>query len=357
MKKKVLSLLVVTGLCVSVLTGCGNLLSDYSGYVTLGQYEGVEYTQLSTEVTDAELQAQVDAFLQQCGDSQEVTSGTVKMGDTINLDYIGYCDGIAFEGGNTEGRGTTLIIGSHSYIDDFEDQLIGHEVGEEGIEVNVTFPDPYKNNPDLAGKPATFVCTINSITEYTYPEELTDDLVAAYTNYDTVNSYMDALKMDYESYKQELADRQMKTDLITKVIDNATINSYPESELKELTEQTIKAAQDSAESSGIDFETYVSYYTDEEGNPYTIESYKQGAEDYMKELLNEKMVVCAIAKEQGYTIGKKDIEDYIAKEVAENSGLSQEYFTENYSQEELAYATVYDRVMDHLIETAVPVSE
>ncbi|MBQ8982562.1 MAG: FKBP-type peptidyl-prolyl cis-trans isomerase [Lachnospiraceae bacterium] len=357
MKKKIISMLAVTGLCAGILTGCGNLLSDYNGYVTLGQYEGVEYTQLSTEVTDEELQAQVDAFLQQCGESEEVATGTVAMGDTINLDYIGYCDGVAFEGGDTQGNGTTLTIGSHSYIDDFEDQLVGHEVGEEGIEVNVSFPDPYPNNPDLAGKPATFVCKINSIIKVTYPEELTDDLVAANTNYDTVNSYMDALKMDYESYKQDLADKRMKADLIMKVIDNATINSYPEDELNKLVEQTIEAAQSSAESSGMDFETYVSYYTDENGNPYTIETYKQGAEDYMKELLNEKMVICAIAKEQGYTVGQKDIDEYIAKEVAQNSGMSEEYFNETYSQEELAYAAVYDKVMDHLIETAVPVSE
>ncbi len=357
MKKKIISIIAVTGLCMGILTGCGNLLPDYSGNVTLGQYEGVEYTVMSTEVSDEELQAQVDAFLQQCGESREVTEGTVKMGDTINLDYIGYCDGVAFEGGNTEGQGTTLVIGSHSYIDDFEDQLVGHEVGEEGIEVNVSFPDPYKNNPDLAGKPATFVCTINSIIVTDYPSELTDELVAANTNYDTVNSYMDALRMDYESYKQNIADTQMKQELITKVIDNSTINEYPEAELKKLTEETIKAAQESAESNGMDFETFVSYYCDDDGNPYTIEGYKQGAEDYMKELLQEKMVVCAIAKEQGYTIEQKDIDEYIAKEIAENSGMSEEYLTQNYSKEELAYAAVYDKVMDHIIETAVPVEE
>ncbi len=90
------------------------------------------------------------------------TSLTVADGDTINLDYVGYVDGVAFEGGDTEGNGTSLTIGSGSYIDDFETQLIGHNVGEE-VDVVVTFPDVYQSNPDLAGKEATFKCTINGI--------------------------------------------------------------------------------------------------------------------------------------------------------------------------------------------------
>ena len=91
-----------------------------------------------------------------------LTSLTVADGDTINLDYVGYVDGVAFEGGDTEGNGTSLTIGSGSYIDDFETQLIGHNVGEE-VDVVVTFPDVYQSNPDLAGKEATFKCTINGI--------------------------------------------------------------------------------------------------------------------------------------------------------------------------------------------------
>lgn len=92
------------------------------------------------------------------------TSLTVADGDTVNIDYVGYVDGEEFDGGNTDGEGTDLVIGSGSYIDDFEDQLIGANVGDT-VEVNVTFPDEYSNNPDLAGKDATFEVTINGIYE------------------------------------------------------------------------------------------------------------------------------------------------------------------------------------------------
>lgn len=90
------------------------------------------------------------------------TSLTVEDGDTVNIDYVGSVDGVEFEGGNTQGQGTDLVIGSGSYIDDFEDQLIGTHPGDQ-VKVTVTFPDPYQNNTDLSGKEAVFEVTVNGI--------------------------------------------------------------------------------------------------------------------------------------------------------------------------------------------------
>lgn len=92
------------------------------------------------------------------------TSLTIEDGDTVNIDYVGSVDGVEFEGGNTQGAGTDLVIGSGSYIDDFEEQLIGAHPGDT-VEVNVTFPDPYQNNTDLSGKEAVFEVTVNGIYE------------------------------------------------------------------------------------------------------------------------------------------------------------------------------------------------
>lgn len=90
------------------------------------------------------------------------TSLTVEDGDTVNIDYVGSVDGVEFDGGSTQGQGTDLVIGSGSYIDDFEEQLIGSHPGDQ-VEVTVTFPDPYQNNPDLSGKEAVFEVTVNGV--------------------------------------------------------------------------------------------------------------------------------------------------------------------------------------------------
>lgn len=92
------------------------------------------------------------------------TSLTIEDGDTVNIDYVGSVDGVEFEGGNTQGAGTDLVIGSGSYIDDFEEQLIGAHPGDT-VDVTVTFPDPYENNTDLSGKEAVFEVTVNGIYE------------------------------------------------------------------------------------------------------------------------------------------------------------------------------------------------
>ena len=96
--------------------------------------------------------------------TNEVTDRAVKDGDTLNIDYVGTVDGVAFEGGSTDGKGTQVTIGVTSYIDDFLEQLIGHRPGET-FDIEVTFPDPYENNPDLAGKDAVFTVTVNHIVE------------------------------------------------------------------------------------------------------------------------------------------------------------------------------------------------
>lgn len=361
MKKQLFGGIMITVLCIGLLTGCngGTKMPDYSDYVTLGDYVGLEYEPLSQEVTDEEMQAQIDYFLSQMGETTELTEGTVKNGDTINLDYIGYVDGEAFEGGSTDGAGTELTIGSHRYIDDFEEQLIGHEVGEEGIEVQVTFPDDYKNADgtpnELAGKDATFVCKINSIYQTTQPEELTDELVAANTSYGTVNSFLDALKMDYETYKAQQADAQMRADLITAAIENATVNGYPEDEVHELLEMTLNGAKETAVANNLTYEGYLAMLQDASGRPYTQETYEADAEEYVRKLLVEKMVVCLIAEQEGFKATKQEIDDYVQKEVEGNTAIEEEQMYELYTTEDLAYAVIYDKVMDFLIENAIAI--
>ena len=121
-------------------------------------------TDSSTDTdTTADNSTDIDTDNDSAGYSTDA-SLTVEDGDTVNIDYVGSVDGVEFEGGSTQGQGTDLVIGSGSYIDDFEEQLIGAHPGDE-IDVYATFPDPYNNNPDLSGKEALFEVTINGIYE------------------------------------------------------------------------------------------------------------------------------------------------------------------------------------------------
>ena len=181
-------------------------------------FADVEYTDENVENDMASIASNLAYY----DDNSELT---VKDGDTINLDYVGSIDGVPFDGGNTNGNGASLTIGSHSYIDTFEDQLVGSHPGD-AVTVEVTFPDPYDNNPDLAGKPAVFECTVNSI--YVVPA-LTDELVKE--NYGDVASTVEELR----AYAKE---QGYKTNVMTYisnyVSENAKASSMPSSYVKHL---------------------------------------------------------------------------------------------------------------------------
>ena len=142
-------------------------------HVTLGQYEGIEVPASEIAVTQAQIEAEIAELLSEHSETKEVTDRAAKLGDTVDIDYEGYMDGEQFEGGT--GNNPSLELGSGSFIDGFEDGIVGHKVGD-NFDLDLSFPDPYPNNPDLAGKPVTFIVTLNSITETVEPT-LTDAFV------------------------------------------------------------------------------------------------------------------------------------------------------------------------------------
>ena len=140
-------------------------------------------------------------------------------------------DGVAFDGGTAQG--VDLTIGSGRFIPGFEDQLIGAKVGETTT-IKVTFPDPYQNNPDLAGKEAEFTVTINKISKTVTPE-LTDTLVQSLPNSTakTVDEYKNTVKQQLTDYKQQQADYMIQNTIWQQVMDNAELKKYPEGEVEQ----------------------------------------------------------------------------------------------------------------------------
>ena len=186
--------------------------------VTLGKYKGVQVTKIDTTVTDEEVEAALEKEQQKNSRTVTVTDRPVANGDTAVIDFEGFVDGVAFEGG--KGENHPLEIGSHSFIDTFEDQLVGHNAGDE-VEVNVTFPEKYQA-ADLAGKPAVFKVKINEIKTKELPE-LNDEFASEVSEFDTLAEYKEDLRKHLEVEKENEAKRTKEDEAIKKIIDKSTM--------------------------------------------------------------------------------------------------------------------------------------
>lgn len=234
---------VIMAVCmILVLASCGkkpkeSVITGYrTGDVTLGQYKGITYSPTSTEVDEAEVESRIQEFVDSCAEVTEITDRTdVRDGDILSIDFAGYMDGVAFDGGTASDY--PLTIGSGQFIDGFESGLIGVNVGE-AVTLHLTFPEVYLNNPDLAGKPVDFDVTVNSISVRNVPE-LTDELISEKTGMSGIKAYHDYVCSQIASEKQSAADSQKENDVVGKAIENCTFNRDLTAEIEEAKQNLI----------------------------------------------------------------------------------------------------------------------
>ena len=187
--------------------------------VTLGEYKGIEVKKADAEVTDEDLNRELEAERERNSRLIDITDRPVKDGDQTTIDFKGYVDGKAFEGG--EGFDYPLTIGSHSFIEGFEEQLIGRNIGE-ACEVNVTFPTEY-HAEELAGKPAKFDVTVKTIKEKELPE-LNDEFADNVSDFSTLEEYKADLKTQLEDRKMRAATTENENNVVDKVVANAQMD-------------------------------------------------------------------------------------------------------------------------------------
>lgn len=188
--------------------------------VTLGEYKGIEVKKDAVKVEDSEVQLQIEQLQQRFAELAVKEEGTVENGNTAVIDFEGFKDGVAFEGG--KGENYPLEIGSGSFIPGFEEQLIGLKTGE-SKDIDVTFPENY-GQADLAGAPVTFKVTVHEIKEKTLPE-VNDDLIkdAEIKDVETVEAFKAYVIENTTAQKEQDAERKYENDLLTKLIENATV--------------------------------------------------------------------------------------------------------------------------------------
>ena len=221
--------------------------------VTLGQYKGVEVEKADASVSAEDVEAELKKVQEQNARLLTVEDRGVEDGDQTVIDFEGFVDGKAFEGGKAEDY--TLVIGSHSFIDTFEDQLIGKNIGED-VEVNVTFPAEY-HAAELAGKPATFKVKIKEIKMKELPE-LNDEFASEVSEFETLDAYKEDVKNKLAETKQAQATAENENNVVQKVVDNAQMD-IPAPMVDEQVRNMIEDYARRLQSQGISFDQYLQF--------------------------------------------------------------------------------------------------
>ena len=264
--------------------------------VTLGEYKGLKKDQAPVEVTEDDVKEELDRVAKRNARTIEITDRAVEDGDNVNIDYAGTIDGKAFDGGTAQGY--DLKIGSHSFIDNFEEQLIGHSIGEE-LDVNVTFPENY-HAADLAGKPAVFGVKINSIKAEELPE-IDDEFAKDVSEFDTLEEYKEDLKKTITERKQKQAETELKNKLLDQVVSASTMD-MPKAMVDEQCDQMINEYAQTLRYQGMDMNQYMKY------TGTTMESLVASVRPEAEKRLKENLVLEAIAKAEGVEASDEDVE-------------------------------------------------
>ena len=218
--------------------------------VTLGDYKGIEVEKKEAEVSEEEITAEIDKAREANSRLITIEDRATEDGDTVIIDFDGYVDGKQFEGGYAEDY--TLVLGSHSFIDNFEDQLVGKNLGED-VEVNVTFPEEYHVD-ELKGKPALFKVKIKEIQKKELPE-LDDDFAQDVSDFDTLDEYKADVEKKILENKENQIKREQEDQIIEKIIENAQME-IPQQMIAAQTRQMTQEFAQRLQSQGLSLEQY-----------------------------------------------------------------------------------------------------
>ena len=288
--------------------------------VTLGEYKGIEVEKASAEVTDEDIEAELKKVQEQNSRLITVEDRAVEDVDQTVIDFEGSVDGTPFEGG--KGEDYPLTIGSHSFIDTFEEQLIGKNIGEE-CEVHVTFPEEY-HAKELAGKPAVFKVTVKEIKRKELPE-LNDEFAGEVSEFETLEEYKNDVKSKLSLKKQKDAATENENHVVDKVVENAQMD-IPEPMIDSQVNNMVNDYARRMQSQGLSLEQYMQF------TGMTIETLKEQMKPQAVKRIQTRLVLEAIVKAENITVSDEAVEKEIA-DMAESYKMEvaqiKEYMGEN----------------------------
>jgi len=311
--------------------------------VTLGTYKGVEVEKNEVEVSEDEVTAEIDRVREQNARTINVEDRPVQDKDQTVIDFEGFVDGEAFEGG--KGEDYSLTIGSHSFIDTFEEQLIGKNIGEE-VEVNVTFPEDY-HAEELAGKPALFKVNIKGIKVKELPE-LDDEFVQDVSDCETVDAYKEQVKGDLTKKKEDAAKAAKEEEVVTAIIENATMD-IPDPMIDTQVRQMVDDFARRIQAQGLSMEQYFQFTG---MNP---QEFLEQMKPQALKRIQSRLVLEAVVAAENITASDEDIEEEL-KKMAEAYQMELDKVKELIGDEQkkqLADDIAVQKAADFVVENAV----
>ncbi|HHU73967.1 MAG TPA: trigger factor [Clostridiales bacterium] len=313
--------------------------------VTLGQYKGIEIEKKEVTVTDDELMAKINEEREKNSRMVTIDDRPVQDGDITVIDFEGFVDGVAFEGG--KGEDYSLTIGSHSFIDTFEEQLIGKSIGEE-VEVNVTFPEEY-HAKDLAGKPALFKVTIKEIKVKELPE-LDDDFAQDVSEFDTLDEYKESVKATIKSNKEKEVKIAKENEVVDKIIENAQMD-IPEPMLDLQTRQMADDFAQRMQYQGLSIEQYFQF------TGMDAKKFLDNLRPQALKRIQSRLVLEAVAKAENIEVSEEELDKELSN-MAEQYKMEldklKEVIGEN-EKEQMKADIAVQKAVDLVVEQAVEV--
>jgi len=310
--------------------------------VELGQYKGIEVEKIDTTVTDEDVENEIKKTAEKNSRLVTVEDRPVQSGDIAVIDFEGFIDGVAFEGG--KGTDYNLTIGSGQFILGFEDQLIGAEKGSE-VDVNVTFPEDY-NSKELAGKPALFKVKVKEIKVKELPE-IDDEFAKDVSEFETLAEYKEDIKKKLEEEAERRAKQQTEDNIIDKVVTNATID-LPRVMIENHIDRLVEDFEWRLRYQGLDINKYLEFMG------MDMEAFRKQFEERAEKEIRTQLVLEKISKVENIEATEEQINEEIAK-MAESSKQNIEDFRKQMSDEYIEYIKrniVMKNTVDLLVKEA-----
>ena len=311
-------------------------ITDKGEVTKLGQYKGIEVTKEDTTVTDAELDQRIASILQANPEITEITDRPAQNGDTVNIDYVGMKDGVAFDGGTAEGY--DLELGSDAFIDGFEDGLIGANGGEERS-LNLTFPEDY-GNADLAGQAVVFDVTVNKIEEKKNAI-LDDAFVQRVSDFSTVDEFKADTMAALQEEKEQSAAQQVEDDAFAAAVDNSEY-SLNEAAVEQQYNNQLTYYENMFSSYGFTMESYA------EMIGQTEDEFKETLHTAAENAIKQQLLIDAVAEKEGLTV-----EDADRESLAENYGTDLKTLQDTYGEDMVDQTALIYKVVEFIGSNAV----